>query len=242
MEKIQLDCDQYKLYSPDSLNYITDEMHQILLNSIEKYKNLFNINCCKKIQINYFDDLSKFRNFIYELRGENKSLPEYAHGTYDKGMINAFISNNIKIDTPLYKKKLYMASHELFHIMYMEYALKNDYSKRIVWYDEGMAQYMSGEKDYLLNLESFKEYYLKVKESTKIYPNLNELKHGNSFCNADYNGYDLSYLAIRYLSEILTEKEFKSLLGNYNQIKIYGKNILNDIFIYYDDIFMSKIK
>lgn len=242
MEKIQLDCDQYKLYSPDSLNYITDEMHHILLNSIKKYKNLFNIACYKKIQINYFDDLDKFRNFIYELRGENKSLPEYAQGTYDAGMINAYISNNIKMDTPLYKKKLYMASHELFHIMYMEYILKNDYSKRIVWYDEGMAQYMSGEKDYLLNLELFKEYYLKVKESTKIYPNLNELEHGNIFYNDDYNGYDLSYLAIRYLSEILTEKEFKNLLGNFDKIKKYGENILNDMFTFYDEKIISKVK
>ena len=230
MEKIQLDCDQYKLYSPDSLNYITDEMHHILLNSIEKYKNLFNIACYKKIQINYFDDLSKFRNF-------NDFLFLVHHN-----FKNSTVSNNIKMDTPLYKKKLYMASHELFHIMYMEYILKKDYSKRIVWYDEGMAQYMSGEKDYLLNLESFKDYYLKVKESTKINPNLNELKHGNIFYNDDYNGYDLSYLAIRYLSEILTEKEFKNLLGNFDKIKKYGENILNDMFTFYDEKIISKVK
>lgn len=95
---------------------------------------------------------------------------------------------------------------------------------------------------YLLNLESFKDYYLKVKESTKIYPNLNELKHGNIFYNDDYNGYDLSYLAIRYLNEILTEKEFKNLLGNFDKIKKYGENILNDMFTFYDEKIISKVK
>ena len=40
----------------------------------------------------------------------------------------------------------------------MKYILKDDYSKRIVWYDEGMAQFMSGEKDKYndeKNLKSF---------------------------------------------------------------------------------------
>ena len=41
---------------------------------------------------NVFDDINKFREFIYDLRGENQTLPSYAKGTFDKGMINAFIT------------------------------------------------------------------------------------------------------------------------------------------------------
>ncbi len=240
MEKLQIECKQYKLYSPDSLNYITDNMHQILTYKIEEYKKMFNIGDFDQLQINYFDDLEKFRNFIYELRGDKESLPEYAHGTYDNGMINAFIQNNIIVGSPLYKKKLYMASHELFHIMYMKYILKNDYSKRVVWYDEGMAQFMSGENDELLDLENLKNFYINVKEFTKIIPNLNEIKHGKSFCNENYNGYNLSYLCVRYLSEILTEEEFKDLMSNFEMIENYGKSILTDMFQYYDNKIIKK--
>ena len=35
----------------------------------------------------------------------------------------------------------------------------NDYLKRIVWYDEGMAQFLSGEMDELLDIEKFKKFY-----------------------------------------------------------------------------------
>lgn len=184
---------EYKLNSPKSLNYITEKMDDVLSKKINQYKSLFKLDSLEQIQINYFDNIDEFRNFIYELRGENKSLPNYAVGTYDKGMINAYIEPDIPIDSIKYNKKIHLASHELFHILYMKYILKNDYSKRIVWYDEGMAEFLSGEKDFLLDFDKFKEYYLKVKEKTLVIPNLNMLTHGTSFYNEKYNGYDLSY-------------------------------------------------
>lgn len=237
MEKLQIECKEYKLYSPDSLKSITDKMHSALISKICEYQELFEIKEIEQVQINYFDDLDKFRNFIYELRGEKESLPRYAQGTYDFDMVNAFISPDIEVGTSKYKTKLYMASHELFHIMYMKYILNNDYSKRIVWYDEGMALFMSGERDELLDLEKFKDFYIQVKSSTKKIPNLNEIIQGDSFCNKYYNGYNLSYLCIRYLSEVLSVEKFKELMGNFDKIKTYGKTIINDMFIYYDNKF-----
>ena len=156
------------------------------------------------------------------------SLPKYAKGTYDDGMVNAYIEP----DTQL--KRLYTASHELFHILYMKYILKNDYSNRIVWYDEGMAQFISGEKDKYADEEKFKRFYLKVKGNTKIIPNLNNLKHGSSFCNDEYNGYDLSYLSVRYLNEILNSEDFKKLMSDFSTIKEYGNNLIYRMFDYYD--------
>lgn len=240
MEKLQLECEQYKLYSPDSLKYITDNIYDILISKIKEYKEIFNITDFDQLQINYFDDLEKFRNFIYDLRGE-KRLPKYARGTYDRGMINAFIQNNILTDSPTYKSKLYLANHELFHILYMKYILQNDYSKRIVWYDEGMAQFMSGEKDELLDIDTFKQFYENVKKSTTIVPDLNLIGHGDSFINDDYDGYYLSYLAIRYLNEVLDEDEFINLMRNFEQIRKYGKIVLNDMFEYYDKKLLTKV-
>lgn len=226
----------YILNSPQSLKYITDNMHDVLNDKIEQYKKIFKIKQLNPIQINYFDNIEEFRNFIYKIRGEKESLPEYATGTYDNGMINAFITPNIDINSNDYKIKLYLANHELFHILYMQYILKNDYQKRIVWYDEGMAQFLSGEMDELLDIEKFKKFYLKVKNNTLVIPNLNEIEHGTSFCNNNYNGYDLSYLCIRYLREIMTNEEFQNLMSNFPKIKEYGINIVENMFAYYDSI------
>lgn len=149
-------------------------------------------------------------------------------------MINALKKNNIDINSNDYKIKLYLANHELFHILYMQYILKNDYQKRIVWYDEGMAQFLSGDMNELLDIEKFKKFYLKVKNNTLVIPNLNEIEHGTSFCNNNYNGYDLSYLCIRYLREIMTNEEFQNLMSNFPKIKEYGINIVENMFDYYD--------
>ncbi len=234
MEKLQVDNEYYKLYAPDTLKYITEPMNEILIKKITSLNSLFGITNFRKIQINYFDDLEKFRNFVKSFRGsEENSLPEYARGTYDGGMINAYLDNNLIVGSKLYNSKLYMASHELFHIMYMELILKGDYGKRIVWYDEGMAQLMSGEKDYLLDNKSFSDYINMVLETTKEIPNLNNLSHGSNFQTSTYSGYDLSYIAVRFLEETLSDDDFKALMGDYEQIKKYGKNILEEVLDYY---------
>ena len=54
-------------------------------------------------------------------------------------MINAFIEPNWLVGSPMYIKKFYLASHELFHIMYQELVWNKENKPRIVWFDEGMA-------------------------------------------------------------------------------------------------------
>lgn len=234
--KLQSECKEYKIYCPDTLIPLVNEMKNIFLIKIEEYKKLFNVDQLDQITINYFDDINNFRDFIYSIRGKKESLPMYAKGTFDMGMINGYVDKNNQT------LRLYNANHELFHILYLKYILKNDFSKRITWYDEGMAQFLSGEKDHLLNFDKFKNYYIKVKEETIIIPKLNEIKHGINFCNNNYNGYDLSYLCIRYLNEILNDNEFKNLINNFDKIKDYGNNIITNMFLYYDDILFNKKK
>lgn len=117
----------------------------------------------------------------------------------------------------------------------MKYILNNDYSKRIVWYDEGITQFMSGEKGSLNNDSVFKDFYMKIKETTKVIPQMNNLEHGNSFVNEDYNGYDLSYLSIKYLSEVLSAEQFKDLKFDFKKISQLGNNIIQKVFSYYDE-------
>lgn len=233
MEKIQVDNEKYIIYSPDSLKYITDNMLSVLDESISVYKRLFDVNDFRKIQINYFDNLEKFREYIYSLRGERQSLPHYAIGTFDRGMINAFIRPNISIGTPIYRKTLFMASHELFHIMYMELVLEKENKKRIVWFDEGMAQLFSGEYNELFDNDTFENWLNNFVESTKEIPNLNDLKHGTSFENDKYSGYKLSLLAVKYLFDTLDFEEFKMLIQDTDKIESYGSNIIDDAIIWY---------
>jgi len=215
---------------PSSLKELSIETIQLLNEKIIEYEKIFKVKLNEPIIVNYFDDIEKFRKFIYDIRQE-ESLPEYAKGTYDEGMVNAYIEPDKQI------KRKYTAPHELFHIMYMKYILNNDYSIRIIWYDEGMAQFMSGEKEKYSNKEKFREYYLKIRSNTKTIPRLNKLIHGESFINDEYNAYDLSYLSIRYLSETLPKDEFNDLMSNYHKIKKYGEDIVEKMFKYYDKLF-----
>ena len=227
MQKI-IEANICKINYSDSLQELAESTIKLLQSKIVEYQKIFNIQFDEQIVVNYFDDLEKFREFIYEIRGERESLPKYAKGTYDSGMINAYIEPDTQM------KRLYTASHELFHILYMKYILKDDYSKRIVWYDEGMAQFMSGEKDKIVDEDAFKKFFLRVKEDTKEIPNLNDLKHGDSFYNDKYNGYDLSYLSVKYLNDILNPEKFVKLMPNFSKIKKYGDNIVTKMFSYYD--------
>ena len=230
----KLETDLCKINYSDSLENLAEATVPILNQKILEYKLFFNISNNEQIIVNYFDNVEEFREFIYSLRGEKDSLPEYARGTYDNEMVNACVNPKFQL------KRLYTASHELFHILYMKYILKGDYSKRIVWYDEGMAQFMSGEKDSL-NDEAFKEFYFNVREKTKIIPQLNSLDHGKSFINEDYNGYDLSYLSIKYLSEILSDIQFKNLMSDFSKISQLGDDIVHKMFSYYDEKFENRI-
>lgn len=233
MQKKQFENKNFVLYAPDSLNYITNDLEYILNESLELYKNIFDVERFRKIQINYFDNLVNFRSFIYELRGEKKSLPKYAKGTFDNGMINAFIEPNIIEGTPLFNHRKYNASHELFHIMYQELVWGKNNNERIVWFDEGMAQFFSDENKKEMTLD-FSNWFNRVKNNTIIIPNLNELNHGNGFETGEYSGYNLSLLAVKYLYDQLGINEFKKLIPDNEKIIELGSTIIKRAFDYYD--------
>ncbi len=230
----KLETNLCKINYSNSLEDLAEATISLLNQKINEFNLFFDISNNEQVVVNYFDNIEEFKEFIYSIRGESDSLPKYAEGTYDNGMVNAYINPKDQL------KRLYTASHELFHILYMKYILNNDYSKRIVWYDEGMAQFMSGEKDSLAD-EAFKEFYCDVREKTKTIPQMNSLDHGKSFVNEDYNGYDLSYLSIKYLSEILSDIQFKNLMSDFSRISQLGDDIIHKMFSYYDKKFEDSI-
>lgn len=232
--KKQFENNQFILYSPDSLKYVTDNLEEILNERLLFYKKIFNINEFRRVRINYFDNQEKFRKFIYDLRGESSSLPKYATGTFDQGMINAFIKPDIVLNSDLYNKILYLAPHELFHIMYKELVWEKNYN-RITWFDEGMAQLFSGEYSEKTVDDEFQTFFYKVVKETKIIPNLNKISHSNNFVCKDYNGYALSFLAVKYLFDTMGLDEFRLLMKDERRIKEVGKSVINEMIKFYKD-------
>ncbi len=76
---------------------------------------------------------------------------------------------------------------------------------------------------------------MRAKEETKVIPPMNSLEHGESFINEDYNGYDLSYLSVKYLSEVLSAEQFKTLMSDFSKISQLGNDIIYKMFSYYDE-------
>ena len=232
MEKLQFDNKNFVLYAPDSLKHVFKDLESTLKETLEFYKKLFDVSDFRKVEIHYFDNKESFRNYVYELRGEKESLPKYAVGTGADGMIIAYIDPSIKEGTPIFRKRKCLAAHELFHIMYHELIIFKTRQEHFTWFDEGCAQFFSGEKDYELN-EGFSEWFNKVKSETKVIPELNNLTHGDSFKNDEYNGYDLSLLAIKNLYDRLGFEGIRRMILNSSSILRNGERIIDESFLFY---------
>ena len=106
-----------------------------------------------------------------------------------------------------------------FHILYNENISKS--KNRITWLDEGIAQNLSKEKGKFIIAR------YPILKSTINEIDLNELKHEkNNFITNEINGYDVSYLTVKYLLETLSKDEFNDLIRNENEIiKIRKKHL-----------------
>lgn len=79
-----------------------------------------------------------------------------------------------------------------------------------------------------------------MKANTKEIPPLQGLKHGSAFVNENYNMYDLSFLAVRYLFDAKSEEEIYHIVMNPEESNELGKTIMIRMFTYYDEILYSQ--
>lgn len=113
--------------------------------------------------------------------------------------------------------------HECIHFLYENYIYGKN-KERITWVDEGLAQFFS--KQYS-ELESVDNYIKFVRDNITDL-NLNKLNHEDrSFGNN--NGYNLSYIAIRYLYENNSHQEFLNIIKDEEQLKNIGYNLLGKL-------------
>lgn len=194
------------LFANDFINYYD--------RNIERIKKELSIVGDTKLELALTDDQEKVV-FVY---GESS----FSGFFNNKGAFAYINLNGNKTKEYMFKGLM----HELIHHLYKYYVYGKD-KERITWVDEGIAQFFSGQKDDLLDEEKYRvflEENLKQIDNT----NLNELNHDDrSFGNK--NGYNLSYIAIRYLYETHNHEEFIEIIKNKDTLIEIGSVIINKI-------------
>lgn len=193
---------------------------------IEDIKNKLGIKEDVKLIVALTDD-EKQAGFVYD-----KS--DFSGFFNDTGAF-AYINPNGKRSKESIFKGL---MHELTHHLYKYYVYGKD-KKRITWVDEGIAQLFSNQKDYLNNNDVYNTFLTENLSKNKDL-DLNKLNHDDKSFGYN-NGYNLSYIAIRYLYETNDFETFISIIGNYGILIQKGETILNDVYDYYDIKGLTKI-
>lgn len=190
-----------------------------------------------------FDNYEEWKEFY--ISRNRREPPEYSRGCFESenNLCYSVQKGGVLYNTPLWFHTISANAHEAFHIYYKKYVYKDD---RIVWFDEGLAQYLSGENDLWINNEermssNFLTFYNNYKEIT----NLNDRIQGNSTVPDDlifsregiFDGYRMSLLAIKYLDSKYGISYIKELMKDNKSIRKLGETIINEMIEYYKERF-----
>lgn len=211
--------DDFKIFAADSLDDFTADCLVYITEQKEKVLDFFGLDQFKKIEINLFDNQETFIDFIKKLRWQGANIPSYCKGTFDNYMVNCSLDSKDVFLNP--KKYECSILHECVHIMYNSIA-----KQRVVWFDEGLAMNLSGEGNPLLEVEHLKNFMTHKIFVMNLPDDMNTLIHGEKFVNKEYNGYDLSYLAVRYLLETREKEEIRELIRNSDKVLELGQEVL----------------
>lgn len=193
------------------------------------------------LEVWIFDNENNYKKNHQE-RGGN--VATYSHGSFDDEHIYIVITDE-NLEKMSLESILNRILHETVHVIYYNYYLNRDDSKRITWFDEGLAYNLSGEMSTHQNLSLFKNFFLKhiVNRHMEI-PKIEYLmKHGmgnEKFKSSTYDGYNISYIILHYLMEVMPEEQFFNLLGNYEELIAKGEKYLSDAIRYYNTLFPVK--
>lgn len=199
----------------------------------KKLLEFFSLVDCRKVVVNIFERREDFIEKILPYYKSKNEIPEYCIGTIQNGEIYYQIDTSLKREEYRYELQLRHITHEYIHIIYNEY-IKQE--KRIIWLDEGLAIYLSEEKAYLRDKEKYTNFFNSIL-SGKINMNMNMLNHeGNFIKQGSYNGYDLSYLCVKYMIEVYSRKELQAIIRDENALSKLGIDILQKAINYYKHI------
>lgn len=223
---------------------LADYMLENTLEKFKLYKKIFNVKKLDKITFTVYDEekeLELWRKEYINIYGINP--PEYSRGFFEpeSNFSCCCLHANSLYKSNWWNKAVCTLAHETFHIYYKKYIYKEE---RIVWFDEGIAQYLSGENDEWLNndemflkkLKYFLDNYVPIN-------NLNERIQGNNSVSDNlifqrekvFNGYLASILIIKYIVETKEKKYLFNLMQDNKKIRAFGKYALTNMISYYKE-------
>jgi len=216
----------------------------IVQNTIEKlqfYKKIFGIEKADKMYFEMYSDIEEWRDYY---RSVFKSEPPaYSRGTFEpkKSLSTSVQHPRAVYGTAMWYKTVCTNAHEAFHMFYKKYCYGED---RIVWFDEGLAQFFSGDsEDKIKDEDSFILYFSHFLADYKPINNLNERIQGNNSVSDDFifyregvfNGYSASFLIIWYLYETKGMDYIIELMKDNKRIRELGEYVLEEAIEYYKD-------
>ncbi|MBQ9267235.1 MAG: hypothetical protein IJ217_03015 [Clostridia bacterium] len=180
----------------------------------ENLEKFFDKKDSEKIVINLFDN----QNDLIECASRYMKVSSYCTGAICNGEICTYLDGH-KLDN--YGASGYMIAtmvHEYVHC-YDRRVLRGD---DVVWLNEGLATYFSGQKRaYEVDEERYLNFLRNIDLSGL--PKIEYLKKRGSkfgeFCDMEthkYNGYDLSYVIVRAIIEKRGDKYLKELIRDKN--------------------------
>lgn len=236
--------DDFSIYCNTILCEVAKDILKVLSEKSTDILDFFEIKKTRHIQINLYNEHDTFIKYTKQF-----FIPSsYCSAHFANNMLNIYINPENLKDKNKYNWTIKMASHEYVHLVYKE-NIQEPGNNRVVWFDEGLAVFLSGEKDNLKDKEKFKTWFFnKIVSDNNIIPKINFLqKHGSKYGEFvdlethKYNGYDLSYLAIRYLVETTDKTIISKIMRKKDLINKVGENILEDAVSYYTNIFTNEI-
>ena len=202
------------IFCSNGLESFSNEFINYFNENIGKIKEELSIDQDTKIIVALTDDETQ-AGFVYG----KSSFSGFFNDTGAFAYINL---NGTKTKEYMFKGLI----HELVHHLYKYYVYGKD-NERITWVDEGLAQFFSGQKNDLKDEEAYNSFLEKnLGYSDNI--DLNKLNH-NDRTFGNNNGYNLSYIAIRYLYETHNHEEFINIIKSKEKLLELGSTLLEQI-------------
>jgi hypothetical protein len=250
MSELKLICDEEEMKV--SIGESLMEYQKVIINNLRErlflYKKVFHVDKLDKINYIMFDDLEEFRN--YNLVNYGYKNPEYSRGLFipSASLSLVVIDSEIRNDRFKLHKMLCSNSHEAFHYYYQKYIYK-DSKNRVIWFDEGMAQNLSGEYEFLTPEEQvrffkhWEHHYIPIDnlndriQGTKDVPDNLIFKRQGVF-----DGYLTSYFIVKYIYETRGIKGLDELMFDRDKVlEVGNSNIIEEMREYYLKKYGTKV-